>query len=52
MFTCEDCAIKNKIEIPIYYLPSYGPCEWCGKKRPCYDVRPKPLPNPPEETDG
>lgn len=44
MFYCDECASKNKW--PGYYgMPqSRGPCEVCGKVRPCYDVPSSALP--------
>ena len=38
MFYCESCS--NKYGYPTdWYIPqSYGPCEFCGRTKPCYDT--------------
>jgi len=44
MFYCDDCAKKKKYPIiASEKMKSFGPCEICGKERPCNDIRQKML---------
>ncbi len=42
MFYCDPCRKENKW--PGIMTGSVGPCEVCGKVRPCYDVPTSVLP--------
>jgi hypothetical protein len=49
MFFCEECKQKN--QWPGIFAHSYGTCEMCGTRAPCYDVPSKHLPLPPRSHD-
>jgi hypothetical protein len=51
MFYCQKCGDEHRW--PTYYgLPtSYGPCEVCNKRAPCFDVPTSRLPKKAQEAD-
>lgn len=43
MFYCDECAKKNGWPV-VFMARSYGPCEICGNKTDCNDVKSSRLP--------
>jgi hypothetical protein len=55
MFYCEPCGTERAWPVDgltMAMTGSYGPCECCGTKAPCFDVASQHLPAPRTQPPG